>query len=178
MSSQAAPGRLELVRSFINTIEPQAGLDLAETDGELPAWCEQTGLCSGVDQWGLARLRQFREALRGVLESHTAAEAAERWSAVEPFTAGASYTLKIGGDGRPVLKSQGAGADAAIAELLGIAYDAIAQGTWRRLKACRKHSCRWAFYDRSKNGSGAWCSMQVCGNRVKAQRRRARRKAD
>jgi predicted RNA-binding Zn ribbon-like protein len=178
MSSQAAPGRLELVRSFVNTIEPEEEMDLLQADGELPAWCEQTALCPGVDQQGLARLREFREALRGVLEGHAEGEAGERWAAMEPFASRSSYILKVGADGRPMLKGQGDGADAAIAELLGIAYDAIGQGMWRRLKACRKHSCRWAFYDRSKNGSGAWCSMRVCGNRVKAQRRRARRKAD
>lgn len=38
-------------------------------------------------------------------------------------------------------------------------------GTWQRLKACRE--CSWAFYDHSKNVAGSWCSMKVCGGRVK-----------
>jgi predicted RNA-binding Zn ribbon-like protein len=38
-------------------------------------------------------------------------------------------------------------------------------GTWTRLKACRE--CSWAFYDHSRNGAGNWCSMKVCGGRVK-----------
>ena len=45
----------------------------------------------------------------------------------------------------------------------------MADGTWRRLKACREDTCQWAFYDRSKNRSGTWCSMAVCGNRAKAR---------
>jgi predicted RNA-binding Zn ribbon-like protein len=53
-------------------------------------------------------------------------------------------------------------------------YNAVQNGEWRRLKACRKPTCLFAFFDKSKNGSGTWCDMAVCGNRVKAQRRRSR----
>jgi predicted RNA-binding Zn ribbon-like protein len=134
-------------------------------------------LCAEVDDEGLTRLREFREALRAVLEAHVGeGEEPSLWQALEPFAGRACYKLGISADGRPALQPQGAGADAAIAELFAIIYDAIAEGTWARLKACRKHSCRFAFYDRSKNGSGVWCSMRVCGNRVKAQKRRLSRK--
>ncbi len=58
-----------------------------------------------------------------------------------------------------------------------IVHDSIAQGTWSRLKACREHECEWAFYDHTKNRSGAWCSMQRCGNRAKARAFRERHAA-
>jgi predicted RNA-binding Zn ribbon-like protein len=74
----------------------------------------------------------------------------------------------------PVLRPLGTGSSATIAALLAIVYDAISEGTWSRLRACRKSSCRFAYYDRSKNASRAWCSMTTCGNREKAQRRRQR----
>jgi predicted RNA-binding Zn ribbon-like protein len=48
--------------------------------------------------------------------------------------------------------------------------------TWSRLKACRDDTCKWAFYDHSKNRSGHWCSMEVCGSRHKARQYRERRK--
>jgi predicted RNA-binding Zn ribbon-like protein len=57
-------------------------------------------------------------------------------------------------------------------------YTAMADGSWYRLKSCRKDSCRWAFYDRSRNRSRSWCSMSVCGNRMKATRFRERRGDD
>jgi predicted RNA-binding Zn ribbon-like protein len=50
----------------------------------------------------------------------------------------------------------------------------MADGTWSRLKACRAADCRWAFYDRARNHSRHWCSMEVCGNRTKARAYRAR----
>ncbi len=45
---------------------------------------------------------------------------------------------------------------------------------WPRLKACRDDHCRVAFYDKSRNRSRAWCSMEVCGNREKARTFRAK----
>ncbi|MBV8670321.1 MAG: CGNR zinc finger domain-containing protein, partial [Candidatus Eremiobacteraeota bacterium] len=48
-------------------------------------------------------------------------------------------------------------------------------GSWARLKVCRDDTCRWAFYDRSKNRSSCWCLMSVCGNRSKVRRHRQQR---
>ncbi len=177
MASLQAPGRLELVRSLVNTVEPETEGEVLQANGTLREWCSGTGLCVGAAESELARLRAFREALRSVLEAHAGDEGADYWQALQPYTDAARYKISIGADGRPVLLPRGDGVDAAIAAIFAIAYDAVRDGTWRRLKACRQRSCRWAFYDRSKNASGAWCSMRVCGNRVKAQRRRARRKS-
>lgn len=179
MASNQAPGQLETLRGFVNTVDLEQGLDPLTAPDALADWCAQTGLCEVTDSAELGRLRAFREALRAVLEAHSGeGDEAASWQALQPFAASARYGLSITERGRPALLPEGSGADAAISELFAIMYDAIGAGTWRRLKACRKHSCRFAFYDRSKNGSGAWCSMSVCGNRVKAQRRRAREKTD
>ena len=66
-------------------------------------------------------------------------------------------------------------AKGALAELVGIVYTARADGSWSRLKACRREVCQWLFYDHSRNRSGVWCSMAVCGNRTKTRAYRARR---
>jgi len=58
---------------------------------------------------------------------------------------------------------------------VGIVYTAMADGTWSRLKACRRDVCRWLFYDRSRNRSAVWCRMAVCGNRTKTKAYRARK---
>lgn len=175
MGSTEAPGRLEMVREFVNTLEFSGGPEESYTAGpdELEAWCTKSGLCAAIDEEGLGRLRAFREALRNLLEAHLeAGDEPGLWQALEPFAPRACYEMAIDPQGGVVLQPQGAGADRVIAQVFAAVYDAIGAGTWKRLKACRKHTCRFAFYDRSKNGSGVWCSMQVCGNRVKAQRRR------
>ena len=66
--------------------------------------------------------------------------------------------------------------DGGLGRLLAIVHGTLARPEqWRRLKACRLHTCEWAFYDHTKNRSGAWCTMQVCGNRTKARSYRERR---
>jgi predicted RNA-binding Zn ribbon-like protein len=62
-----------------------------------------------------------------------------------------------------------------MARLLAEAVRAEAEGRWGRLKACRNEGCRWAFYDASKNRSGKWCNMDVCGARHKMRVYRERK---
>lgn len=179
MATSELPGRLSIVMEFVNSINLEHGVDPLAGPDTLAGWCEDSGLCPNAGPEDLRRLRQFREALREVLEANAGdAEQAEAWSRLQPFAEHTCLTIRISKDAGPVLAPAGSGAEAAIAEIFAIVYDAVRTGSWPRVKACRKESCRWAFYDQSKNGSGAWCSMAVCGNRVKAQRRRARQKSD
>jgi predicted RNA-binding Zn ribbon-like protein len=77
---------------------------------------------------------------------------------------------------RPRLEPErGDGLQAALGRLLAIVYESELDGTWQRLKVCRSDTCRWAFYDSSRNRSGAWCSMAICGNRMKGRAFRRRR---
>ena len=177
MAGTQAPGRLEEVRALVNTVECEDTTDPLTTDGSLAGWLASRGAeAPSADE--LRELRAFREAVRALLYAHAGeGSPAEAWEGLRPFARRVRFSLDVDAGGRPVLRGEGAGALSAVAEILAIVYDAVGAGTWQRLKACRKHSCRWAFYDRSKNGSGAWCNMAVCGNRVKAQRRRARQKS-
>jgi len=47
----------------------------------------------------------------------------------------------------------------------------------KRLKSCENRACILYFYDASRNRQRRWCSMDTCGNRVKASRHYHRRKA-
>ncbi len=64
----------------------------------------------------------------------------------------------------------GDGFDGALSAIVAAIHAGIAEGTWERLKSCERDICRWAFYDHSKNRSGHWCSMAVCGQREKNRR--------
>lgn len=46
-----------------------------------------------------------------------------------------------------------------------------------RVRECAADDCGWLFLDASKNRSRRWCDMSVCGNRAKARRHYARRRA-
>ena len=75
------------------------------------------------------------------------------------------------------LEPAGDGPDAACALALAIVFAARADGSFARLKACPHAHCGWAFYDTSRNRSGQWCSMRICGNRTKSESFRRRRSA-
>jgi predicted RNA-binding Zn ribbon-like protein len=72
------------------------------------------------------------------------------------------------------LMAEGVGIDRPIGDLLISVTASMAAGTWSRLKVCANEECRRAFYDLSRNRSGRWCSMSVCGNRMKGRNYRRR----
>jgi predicted RNA-binding Zn ribbon-like protein len=51
-----------------------------------------------------------------------------------------------------------------------LAWDALGQASPGRLRPCANDECRLFLIDRSKAGTARWCSMAVCGNRMKARR--------
>jgi predicted RNA-binding Zn ribbon-like protein len=169
-----ASGQLELVREFVNTLALPEGPDQLATPAEASAWCRAHGLPAIMNRSAADRLRGFREALRVALFANNGEYDARRaWSGLAPYVEGAKLVVGVR-DCAPFLHAAGTGSDATIAALTAIVYDAVSHGTWHRLRACRKESCRYAYYDRSKNASRAWCSMTTCGNQEKAQRRRRR----
>ena len=126
----------------------------------------------------LARALDVREGLRALL--HGAQRRAARRRAVAKLDRVARRMpvhVCFGEDAQPELVADSGGVDGALARLLAIVATAAEQGTWERLKACPRDCCMWAFYDRSKNRSGRWCSMDTCGNVEKARAFRERRRA-
>jgi len=176
-----APGSLGLVQDFVNTWE------LDEPDGErigtpeaLGAWLRERGLLSGerVDAADHALALELREAIRGLLFVNNGRRAQARDVALLNRVASESgLRPRFVAGGQVVLEPGASGVRGAMGTLLGAVSAAMREGTWARLKACADDGCQWAFYDRSKNRSGHWCSMEVCGNRAKARQFRQRRRA-
>ncbi|MGW0949619.1 CGNR zinc finger domain-containing protein [Streptomyces sp. NPDC002623] len=48
-------------------------------------------------------------------------------------------------------------------------FDAVQEAMPGRLRPCANPDCRLYVLDRSKANSARWCSMAVCGNRMKAR---------
>jgi Putative stress-induced transcription regulator len=66
----AAPGSLQLVRSFASTLSAEQGLDLLSTREEAAAWLRSAGLLpaeAGLSNSEHAALLRLREAVREVL---------------------------------------------------------------------------------------------------------------
>jgi predicted RNA-binding Zn ribbon-like protein len=65
--------------------------------------------------------------------------------------------------------------EAALGPIALAAVRLFTQGDFSRIRECGGHACGWLFYDTSKNNRRRWCEMEVCGNRAKQRRLRARR---
>jgi predicted RNA-binding Zn ribbon-like protein len=87
----------------------------------------------------------------------------------------ASLVIMPGGEVR--LEPAGTGPERLSSAVWGEVFLAQQNDTWRRLKLCRNAPCSSAFYDRSKNNSGVWHDVKVCGNAVNLRASRARRRA-
>jgi predicted RNA-binding Zn ribbon-like protein len=176
-----APGELELVRQFLNTHDVEEGVDEIADPEALRAWLQAHDLESGpqVDRDDVERAAAMREALRALTFANNGEPLAPRAiPTLNSIASGAQLLVRFDGHGHTSLEPAGKDAQGALGELLAIVFRAMAEGTWDRLKACRADTCQWAFYDRSKNRSATWCSMEVCGNRAKARAYRERRRKD
>jgi predicted RNA-binding Zn ribbon-like protein len=175
----AAPGELELVRAFVNTLDVESGEDELSSPAALASWLAGRGLLvlgAGVRGPDLGRALAVREALRSLLAGNNGCPIdLDAAPVLEAAARAAKLELRFGSDGVAALEASVGGVSGALGRLLAVASGAMAAGTWVRLKACRAETCRWAFYDHARNQSRTWCSMAVCGNRTKARAYRARR---
>jgi predicted RNA-binding Zn ribbon-like protein len=178
---KAAPGDLNHIRRFVNTLDLEDGSDLIAEPETLKDWLAERGLIDAHAELTAADVRQahaVREALRKLLLANNGDPVDP--DAVETLNTAAKSAelqVQVGPDGVGQLAPVRTGIDGAIGRLLAIVQIAMADGTWPRLKACALHdSCEWAFYDWTKNRSGTWCDMKVCGNRAKARAYRERKR--
>jgi predicted RNA-binding Zn ribbon-like protein len=176
-SRERAPGELALVQSFINShydLEFEHGADLFDTPAALGRWLERRRLTawSAFTDRDLDRAVAVREGLRALARG--SGEPADLNGAAE----GAAVELRFAEGGPQFVPGAGGPLDRALAVVLAIAARAMLDGSWARLKICPGEDCGWAFYDHSRNQSGRWCSMAVCGGRAKARTHYRRRRTE
>jgi predicted RNA-binding Zn ribbon-like protein len=174
-----APGQLALVQAFVNTVDLEEGREELDGPAALRSWLAGRGLiepAAPVGEGDLRRALAMREALRALLVSNAGGKVDPGALVVLNDTTEAAQLVVVFGGAGGALVPRARGVGAALGRILAVVYAAMADGSWQRLKACRHDACRWAFYDTSKNRSGAWCSMAICGNRTKTRAYRARRR--
>jgi predicted RNA-binding Zn ribbon-like protein len=174
--AEPAPGRLALVERFVNTVDHEHGREMLSEPERLRGVLDlDPGI--RISAGDLRRAHEVRAALRSLALANNGGD---------PDAVAAGVLEQAAARGRLVVRFENGAArlepaardvDGALAELVGVVYTAMADGTWSRLKACRRDVCRWLFYDRSRNRSAVWCQMAVCGNRIKTKAYRERRPA-
>lgn len=185
-NSQAAPGRLEIVRAFLNTWWiPNDTREPADELVSLEAMRQFYGAWFGGEgahpQVPIApdQVQRLRADLRDALGARDVSVLNE-WLARQPV----EVRLALDEEGVPSLRyapSERATCQLC-ADILALVMEAIMRSTWMRLKACP--DCQWVFYDHTKNSNKVWCLMTAsgpqgrsCGSIAKVRRFRQRQKA-
>ena len=171
--SSSIPVDIDLVGVFVNTLDLESGHDDLATPADLYAWLRQRDLLADdakVSQRGLVHAVAVREALRALIGVNTGEPLDAAAHELLTRTAErAGLAVRFQPDGSSSTEPTRPGLEGALGQILAAAHRAMAQGTWRHLRLCGSDSCRWAFYDASKNQSKRWCSMETCGNREKGR---------
>ncbi|MGW2150608.1 CGNR zinc finger domain-containing protein [Nonomuraea bangladeshensis] len=180
-----APKPLRVIEEFINT-RHQDGDELATPD-QLATWLHARGLVpAGTEVTAEQRDRagRVREGLRALIAANNEEPVSSpRPDGLDPaaraelaeLTRDLPLMLDVTVSPPRLVARDPGPVEAALAGLLAVVAEAAADGTWTRLKACREPSCRWAYYDHSRNRRRTWCSMELCGNRAKARASHHRR---
>ena len=179
-AAKTAPQPLYLVQRFVNSIDLESGEDELSSPEALRDWFVERGLMDANERVSAADLRRaidVREGLRAVLLQNNGLPLDEdRVERLDSAVGRAAVRVRFAPGRHPELVTDARGIDGAIARLMAIVAAAVEHGRWERLKACPREECEWAFFDRSKNRSGRWCSMDACGNIEKARAFRERRR--
>ena len=177
-----APGRLAYVQAFLNTfwdLDRDGGGELWSSPAAYGAWLGARGFAGAASAADLERATDLREALRTLcLANHDASDAPVALAVLDGVARAVAPAAALAPSLRTgALEPAGDGPDAACGLALAIVFAARADGSFARLKACPHAHCGWAFYDGSRNRSGQWCSMRICGNRTKGEAFRRRNRA-
>jgi hypothetical protein len=146
---------VDLVVDFMNTVDHETRTDVVADPDAWRRWLADRDLADSDTD-----VRAVRSALRAAV--------GDRRDAPAGVTVPVLAELPVG-DAPRLVATDVVGAVLAAAARLAVL------GQWSRVKICPADDCRWAFYDRSRNRSRTWCSMQVCGNREKARSWRGRK---
>lgn len=186
---------------FVNTVDEwlsDTPTDRLTTYKDLLDWSEQAGLVRSdviaslrVDaskrpqdaERALRTARRFRKNLYRILIG-VASAASPNVKDLDAITrlarkaAAHSRLVHRGGGFSWALDEESASRlDRPVWELARTAVALLSSDSVRHVRQCADETCGWLFIDRSRNQSRRWCDMSSCGNRAKARRNYAHRKA-
>jgi predicted RNA-binding Zn ribbon-like protein len=177
-----APDDLQLVQAFANTFWDLARgrPEQLRSPAALAAWLRWRALLgrgARLEEADLSRALEVREGIRTLLFANSGLEPdRDALAGLNRGLRGAWVAIQLDAAARPEFVARNDGLDGALAVMASTVAVAQLEGRFARLKACPGPECGWAFYDHSRNLAGTWCSMSVCGARVKARHYRQRRR--
>jgi predicted RNA-binding Zn ribbon-like protein len=164
----------------VNTNDIEGGRDALGTPQLLHDWLVAAGAIHAQERVTAdahARALAIREGLRALGRANNDEPLDdERVAAMNRAAKGLPLVPVVRDSATWTLSPKAAGVDGYLAGMLSTLVTAIADGSWSRVKSCRNDTCRWLFFDQSRNRSGTWCTMAICGSRMKSRAYRTRRR--
>jgi|SRR5690625_900801 len=157
-----------LLLELLNTTPVEHGVptDALGDDVAAAAWASARG-GSGTAREA-AVVREAREVLQAVVRGDTGPDR------LGTFLRGVTMVPEVE-DGTLQWRLD-APADHAVAARAVLAWFALEESRPGRLRPCGNPECRLFLIDRSHANRAQWCSMAVCGNRMKARRHYQRKR--
>jgi len=176
-----APANLGLVHRLLNSTSSPRKPDLFDEVGSAQAWLDEAlaDRASRGEEVPSLHLRKVDlDSLRTLrTEVHDAITAHGGDDPDDGPALRSAVEVTLGADGTVRADPRGQGAVPWLRSAVLLAcLEAELTGEWSRLKICANPDCSIAFFDRSKNRSGAWHDVHVCGNQVNLRASRARRR--
>lgn len=184
---------------FINTRIVQNGqpVDLLQTFSDLVRWLVEARLLSREEgkqadrKWGeksegvqtLDQARQFRAALREMIERIVAGKSVpsagtEVINRMLRYRVGYPQLTGRSGKFEREFRAESQEANRLLGLLAESASDLLCTCDFSLIKQCQNPPCVLVFYDTTKNHARHWCSMSVCGNRMKVAAHYRRHRVD
>lgn len=148
----------DLLLALLNTTPVIDGTPRDDLTG--PQWLVDHDQPDGEDEWHA--LRDVRSVLQELVRGTGETEG------LGPFLDGVRHRPTVSAEGITWVHDLPEGRSAAARAAL--AWDTLRVGSPGRLRACANPECRLFLLDQSKSNSARWCSMAICGNRMKARR--------
>lgn len=193
----------DLALDFANTVDGTRTTAHQRSDkehlrsyGDVLEWAVQAGVVSEAERRRLARAAaqrgdggaamhrraiDLREAIFSAFDAraHGRPEPEDALASVdrEARIAAAHRTLTRRDGSVGYVWSDGDDLDRPLWPVAAAAADLLVTPEVPVVKECASETCDWLFVDRSRNRSRRWCDMSDCGNRAKARRFYARRRA-
>jgi predicted RNA-binding Zn ribbon-like protein len=152
----------------------------ANSGSELTAWLTRYAGEPTVDQVDVVAARDLRAALLTLLRAHSGCVADDT-----EVPAAQAYLQRIAGRYPlvPQISAEGCTLVPAQTGVLGVFGAVLAavtnlayEGGWPRVKVCKNEACHQAFFDKTRNSSGLYCSA-ACSSKASMRAYRSRQKS-
>lgn len=179
-----------LALDFLNTVAG-TGYDRIEfltDDAQVLNWLRQAGVpvdeaAQASKRWPPGALHDaavaLREAGRALIARRKAGKHADPAVLNRILARGSAYqqlVWKPGGQPRRVAHRRVEAAEDLLVPIAEAMAELLETGDYQLVRKCENPGCTLWFYDRTKSHRRRWCSMAVCGNRMKVAAFRARQR--